>query len=211
MSNPTKEATTATRDIMMRHRTLALTGDINPESTGDILVRMIELQGESSSPINLIIDTNGGQTDYALQLCDFMSLVIKAPIRGIALGACGSAATFILLHCNERLCTPNTRFSVHTGTRSGISVNIEESAAKKLKQLLKSLRENKKVTMGIYMDKLTPPAWEGKIISDKKKRKFVQKLVDRGDQTFNSWMSATEAIEAGLVTSIVRENLEIFQ
>jgi len=53
------------------------------------------------------------------------------------------------------------------------------------------------------------PAWTGET-TDEEKRRFVQGLIHRGDQEFNKWMSAEEAVESGLVAKIVSRPLDIF-
>ncbi|MEZ4200750.1 MAG: hypothetical protein R3B69_04210 [Candidatus Paceibacterota bacterium] len=50
-----------------------------------------------------------------------------------------------------------------------------------------------------------------KLPSDDQRREYVQKLIDRGDQPFDDWMSAEEAIEVGLVTEIINGKLDIFK
>ena len=97
--NPTDEG-------LLYRRTIVLGGEINRNSIDYVGQRMIALQMQSSDWINLIIDSNGGSLEAALQLGDLITIILTAPVRGIALGNCGSAATFIMLHCQERISTP---------------------------------------------------------------------------------------------------------
>ena len=139
------------------------------------------------------------------------STVLTASVRGIALGACGSAATFVMLYCNERLSTPYSRFLIHSGTRSKISIPIGQTTSENLEQQLRDVKATEEMVLGLYMSKLTPVAWSKKESTDKKRREYVQQLIDRGDQPFDDWMSAEEAIEVGLVTKIVHGKLDIFR
>jgi ATP-dependent protease ClpP protease subunit len=198
-------------NTFMSRRTVILSGEINHQSIGEVGQRMVELQARSPDRINLIIDSGGGSMDAALRLCDLMSTVLTAPVRGIALGACGSAATFVMLYCNERLSTPYSRFLIHSGTRSKISIPIGQTTSENLEQLLRDVKATEEMVLGLYMGKLTPIAWSKKEPTDEKRREYVQQLIDRGDQSFDDWMSAEEAIEVGLVTEIVHGKLDIFR
>lgn len=198
-------------ETFMSRRTVILSGEINYQTVGDVGQRLITLQARSPDKINLIIDSGGGGVDSALRLCDLMSTVMTAPVRGIALGSCGSAATFVMLYCNERISTPYSRFLIHSGTRSKISIPIGQTTSENLEQLLKEVKATEEMVFGLYMSRLSPPAWEKETTSDEQKRKFVQNLIDRGDQPFDEWLSAEEAVEVGLVTQVESGKLDIFK
>lgn len=211
MSKQKEDVANPALEAFMARRTVILSGEINHQSIGELGQRMIELQARSTDRINLIIDSGGGSIDFALYLCDLMSTVMTAPVRGIALGSCGSAATFVMLYCNERISTPYSRFLVHSGTRSKISIPIGQTTSENLEQLLKDVKATEEMVLGLYMSRLTPTAWTKKEPTDEERRGYVQKLINRGDQSFDNWMSAEEAIEVGLVTEIVNGKLDIFK
>lgn len=211
MSNEKEGAENPIFNIFMSRRTVILSDEINHQSIGEVGQRMVELQARSPDRINLIIDSGGGSMDAALRLCDLMSTVLTAPVRGIALGACGSAATFVMLYCNERLSTPYSRFLIHSGTRSKISIPIGQTTSENLEQLLRDVKATEEMVLSLYMSKLTPVAWSKEKPTDEMRREYVQQLIDRGDQSFDDWMSAEEAIEVGLVTEIVHGKLDIFR
>jgi ATP-dependent Clp protease, protease subunit len=210
MSKQNEESVNPAVETFLARRTVILTGDINHQSIGEVAQRLITLQARSPDRINLIIDSGGGSMDAALRLCDLMSTVMTAPVRGIALGSCGSAATFVMLYCNERISTPYTRFLIHSGTRSKISIPIGQTTSENLEQLLRDVKATEEMVLGLYMSKLTPTAWSKEMPANEKRREYVQQLIDRGDQSFDEWMSAEEAIEVGLITKIVSEKLDIF-
>lgn len=193
----------------MSRRTVVLSGEITEQLVDDVRKQLIALQALSPDRINLIIDSVGGDAYQALLLCDLISTIMTAPVRGIALGSCGSAATFVMLHCNERISTPSSRFLIHSGTRSKISVPIGQTTSENLEQLLKEVRSTEEKVLGLYTTRLTVPVWTGET-TDEEKRRFVQGLIDRGDQPFNQWLSAEEAVKIGLVTGIVSGKLDIF-
>ena len=198
-------------DIFMNRRTVVLSGDIDHQSIGDVAQRLTTLQAHSSDPINLLIDSGGGITDAALHLCDLISTIMIAPVRGIAFGSCGSAATFIMLFCNERICTPYSKFLIHSGTTSEISIPIGKTTSENLEQLLRDVKSTEEMVLGLYMSRLTPASWERKKPTEEKRREYVQKLINRGDQPFDNWMSAEEAVEVGIITEIVHGKLDIFK
>lgn len=197
-------------EALKLRRTLVLSGEINRDSMRVLSEQLISLQMISNDRINLIIDSGGGETSPALTFCDLLSALITAPVRGIALGSCGSAATFVMLHCNERVSTPYSRFVIHSGMVSQISVPINQTTSVDLEQLLLKVKATEEKVIRLYMNRLTPPAWKKSQPKEAEKREFVRKLIERGDQRFNDVLSAEEAIQVGLVTEIIREKLDIY-
>lgn len=196
-------------DGMMDRRTVVLGGEINHQSVSNIGQRLITLQMHSPDIINLIIDSGGGSVDAALQLCDLMTTVMTAPVRGIALGECGSAATFVMLYCQERLSTPYSRFLIHSGTRSKITIPINQTTSENLEQLLRDVKATEEIVTQLYMSRLTPAVWTEQTTGEER-RAFVQNLIARGDQRFDCWMSAEEAVKVGLIERVVHDKLNIF-
>jgi ATP-dependent protease ClpP protease subunit len=121
-------------------RTLVLSGKITRDSMRALREELLSLQIISNERINLIIDSGGGETSPALTFCDWLTTLITAPVRGIALGSCGSAATFVMLHCNERVSTPYSEFVIHSGMVSQISIPIKPTSLEDLEQLLKEVK-----------------------------------------------------------------------
>ncbi len=183
---------------LLKRRAIALDGDINHELTDSVGHKMLELQLESSEPIDLIIDSGGGSDSAAFKLCDFMSHILVAPVRGITFGECSSAATFVMLHCTERWGTPNSRYLIHSG-RADVSLTVSQSTAAKVEELLRDLKRDEERVIKMYMAKL------------KKSRKEILRLIARGDQSFDQHLSAEEALEIGLINRIVEGKLDIFK
>lgn len=193
----------------MRHRTVTLTGDIDYKQSVDVMKRMLALQIAGNSPINLIIDSMGGSVDSALRICDLMTTVLTAPVRGIALGFCGSSATYVMLHCTERLSSPNSQFLLHSGSVDKISVPIGLNTTQHLQHLKSEAETRWETKIRLYMQRLTPTAWNDRT-TEEEKRTFIHNLIGRGDQRFDNWIFANEAIEAGLIQRIVTDKLDIF-
>ena len=196
---------------MMSRRTVFMEGELTPKLMSDVSSRMLELQLRSHDPINLIINSGGGHVFPALALCDLMTDFMTAPVRGIVKGSYGSAATFIILHCHERVATRYSRFLLHSGNRGGIALPIGSATSKMAEQLVRDIKGVEDIVMEQYIERLTPTAWKKKKPSAPKQREYVQTLLDRGDQDYDGWMSAREAIEVGLITDIITKKLDIFQ
>ncbi len=101
-------------DHLSSHRTVVLTGELTDESPASLSRQMMLLRLESADPITMVIDSGGGDTIASLAFCDFMQYVLEAPVHGIVTGMCGSAATFILLHCEKRLGMPHSLYLIHS-------------------------------------------------------------------------------------------------
>ncbi|MES2966549.1 MAG: ATP-dependent Clp protease proteolytic subunit [Patescibacteria group bacterium] len=196
-------------EAMLARRTVILSDEINHSSIAELRHNLLQLQTYSNDSITLIIDSGGGCLEASLSLCDFMATVMTAPIRGVAMGRCGSAATFIMLHCDERVGTLYSRFLVHSGTRSKITVPINNTTDQHFKQLQRELNATEKMVLQLYIEKLTPKTWTKEISNDDRK-KFVRDVTARGDQRFDEWLSVQEAIDIGLIESVVTGKLGIF-
>lgn len=205
----TSSVPTIFNDLMSK-RTVVISGKIVKDNIDDVIRRLIALQTLSHEPIYLIIDSSGGSIHFALRLCDLMTTLITAPIKGVAMGLCGSAATFIMLHCDERIGTPYSKFLIHSGYRDQISIPIDQSTADNLELLLKETKNLEEEAIDLYMRKLTPHTWSDNT-SNENKRTYVKELIKRGDQNFNNWMSAKEAEEVGLINNIIVDKLDIFK
>lgn len=186
-------------DKLMEYRTVVFAGKIKREMCGRTLDRLTLLQFRSASePIKLLINSGGGDIDAAIDLCDFMDHVLTVPIHGVVIGECSSAATFVLLSCSVRKATQHSRFVIHSGTTGGVEFKMDKMTPKNLTDLTEEATNTAKMVVGFYAQKL------GKSTSE------VEKLIERGDQRFNSALTAQEAMEVGLITQIVEGKLDIF-
>lgn len=183
---------------MMKKRTLVLEGKVTAEKVNDLIFRMLHLQHESSDPITLLIDSGGGHINSAMKLCDFMTSVLHAPVKGVVVGMCGSSATYILLHCNTRVGTKYSRYVIHSGRKEECTIPVNGSVDGILEQLRTETKRLEKVLTQMYRRKL------------KISKKEAAALFARGDQTFDAVMWAKEAVKIGLIETIIKEKLPIF-
>ncbi|MFT7506970.1 MAG: ATP-dependent protease ClpP protease subunit [Acidimicrobiales bacterium] len=185
-------------DNLMDRRTIVLADKITSKSIGEICNQILTLQTISNDEIFLIIQSGGGNTHSALTMCDMMTHLITAPITGIALGDCHSAATFIMLHCDTRIALPHAKFIIHSGTISGVSTRMDDAAEEEVKHLLQDIQRTSKEVVKVYMDRLG------------KSKAQVEAIIARGDQSFDNALSAEDAMKIGLVQKIQTGKLPIF-
>lgn len=192
------DATDPIAEGMLRRRVAGLIGGIKPKQTADLLGNLTRLQLESLDPINLVIDSAGGDADEAFAVHDFIRYMMTAPVHALVLGTCDSAATFVLLACESRRSMPHAHFMIHSGTISNISMKLDRMSEPRAEMLLAEMKTYSEYISDFYCGALNLP------------RERIDKLIARGDQQFNNKLSAKEALEVGLITEIVKERLPIF-
>lgn len=93
-------------------RSILLSGEITEEVGNAISSQLLELDSISDSPIQLFINTPGGDVTSAFMIYDALQ-IITSPVNGIVSGACLSAGLFILQGCHERAAFTNASFMYH--------------------------------------------------------------------------------------------------
>lgn len=185
------------RDALMQRRTIPIVGEINKKSVGDALERMFKLQLQSNEPITLMIDSGGGNTYEALRLCDYMKLVLSVPFHAYVVGTCMSSATFILLSCEVRVGTPHARFLVHNGRYDGSSFSHSNMDAE-LEACRREIRKTEDLVVAFYESALG------------KGKPEVRAMMARGDGKFDDYLTAYEALSAGLIDKILDGKIGVF-
>jgi|SRR3989338_5600 len=184
-------------DRLLQRRIVAL-GHIDEKEASRVGLNLLRLQLASSDPAYLVISSTGGSLDAAMSLCDTIQYAFEMPVHALVDGHCASAATFILLACKERLAMPHCRFLIHSGMVSGISLRTDDVTERKVERLLQETKKTTEMVIDFYADKL------------KKSRSEIKELIARGDEQFDNYLSAAEALEIGLITSIVNSKLGLF-
>jgi ATP-dependent protease ClpP protease subunit len=186
-------------DQLMSNRTVILEGKITRQQCNTVLNRLLALQFDSpTEAVKLVINSGGGDSDAALDLCDFIDHVLTVPIHAIVIGECSSSATLILLSCTTKSATRHSRFVIHSGTLGGVEFTTDNMTNKKLADLTREATNYVQMVKEYYARKLG--------VGDN----IVEKLLARGDQTFDNALSAEEALQVGLITDIIEGKLDIF-
>ena len=171
----------------LKTRTILLTGEINKTLGEKIIRQLLLLEDMNDEPIKVFIDSPGGDADAGFAIFDMMRFV-KPDVYTIGMGLVASAGALILLAApkEKRLSLPNAHFLIHqplSGMR-GVATEIEIHA-KELEKLRKKINE---------------------LIADETGQNIakVEKDTDR-----DFWMNAQEAIDYGLVSSIIKSRAEL--
>ena len=142
---------------------------------------------DDKSPITIYVNSPGGSADSGFAIYDILRF-IKPPVRTVCNGLCASAAVLIYLAApkERRFCTPYSRFLLHQpstqlmGAASDIEINANE---------IIRLRES-------YNN-----------IVAQETGKTVEQVTRDADRDF--WLTASQAIEYGLVGRITKSCAEM--
>lgn len=182
----TEDKKPATADVqiqekLLKTRSILLSGEIDKESADTIIKQLLVLDGESSEPIKLFINSPGGDVDAGYAIFDMVRF-IKSPVTMIGMGLVASAAVLVLLAvpAKRRIGLPNSTYLIHqpmSGMR-GVATAIEIHA-----QHLEKLRSK--------LDLL---------ISTETGKSIEEVTLDTER---DHWLSADEAQAYGLVSRII--------
>lgn len=135
---------------------------INEYSAENLIKGLLILQHQSTEkPINLIINTMGGNVYQAMAMYDAIKSS-PCEIIATATGALMSSGTLIIQAADVRMATPNTTFMIHNGSDSydGETINFERWA-----EFSKTMRSR---FYDIYAERsgLDKAYWRRKCVSD---------------------------------------------
>jgi ATP-dependent Clp protease protease subunit len=172
----------AVYNVLMKKRTLVLSCDMDEYIISELIASLLVLEKEDeTAPVNLIIMSWGGSLADGLGLYDVMKS-LSCPINTYAIGkACSAGALVLAAGTGLRAAYPSTRIMIHQpsgGTHLGTVSDTRIAQDNDL-------------------------SW---------KKLFLEALAESTGQTFkrisrdcerDKWMSATEAVEYGLVDEVV--------
>lgn len=168
-------------------RTVLIHGEITSRLAQEVTAQLLAMAAESDEGITIFLHSNGGHVEAGDSIHDIVRFVRPA-VTMVGTGWVASAGTHIYLAAQKerRLCLPNTRFLIHQplGGVGGRATDIGIEA----EQILK-MRERLNRTIA----EATGQPLEQ-----------IAKDTER-----NHWMSASEAIEYGIVSRVVRSADEL--
>ena len=165
---------------LIQERIIFIDGVIDEELANGVVAQMLYLDAQShTDPINIYINSPGGSVTDGLAIFDTSEL-IKAPIRTVCIGMAASMGAVLMLMGKERCMTKRARMMLHqpAGNASG---NVEEIRINY--EMIESLKKE------LY-----------KIVEENSKLSKVEDLFK-----FDTWYTADEALEAGLINTILNE------
>lgn len=185
-----KKAATADpfSEKFIKTRQIILTGEVNKDLADSIARQLLILDAEDSeSPIYMYIDSPGGDVDAGFAIFDIIRFV-KAPVYLIGMGLIASAATLILLAApkERRLGLPNSRYLIHQplGGMRGVATDIE-IYAKDMEKIKGKLNKLIADETGTALEQVTK------------------------DTERDYWLDSQEAVNYGLISSIVTKKDEL--
>ncbi|HUN45234.1 MAG TPA: ATP-dependent Clp protease proteolytic subunit [Stellaceae bacterium] len=186
-SKEKRPAETFTNELetrLLKGRKVMIFGEINDKMARDVVARILALVDESSEPIQIYVNSPGGHVESGDSIHDIIKFVrTKVPVHMIGTGWVASAGALIYSagEKKHRYCLPNTRFLLHQpmGGVQGPAADIAIEA----REIIKT-RER----LSQIMAEETGQPLER-----------VRKDTER-----NYWMTATEAVEYGLATKIIK-------
>ncbi len=173
---------------LLRERIIFLNGEVNDTMSALICAQLLLLEAESQKkPINLYINSPGGSMTSGLAIYDTMQF-IHAPVHTLCMGTARSMGSFLLMagEPGHRSALPNASLHVHQplggfqGQASDIFIQAEE------------MRKTKHKVIEFYARHC------GRTYEE------VERKLDR-----DCFMDAQEALEWGLIDSILQKNASI--
>jgi ATP-dependent Clp protease, protease subunit len=170
-----------------RSRTVLVFGAISDVSASDVARRLIALDADAPTPIQMLVSSPGGHLESGDAIHDIIRF-ITAPVHMIGTGWVGSAAVHLYLSVprERRYCLPNTRFLIHQpsggagGQASDIAIHAQEI-----------LKARERIARAIARE-------TGRSLQD------VLADIER-----DRWLSAQEAVDYGLVGRIIEHKAEL--
>lgn len=167
---------------LLKDRIIFLTGEINDSMANIIISELLYLDNLSNEDIYLYINSPGGSITSGMSIYDTMHF-INSKVYTIGLGMCASMAAFLLSSGDERYALPNTEVMIHQplGGAQGQATDIKIAAERiiKLKEKL------------------------NKILADNTHQP-LEKIYN--DTERDNFLSASEALDYGLIDKIINKN-----
>ena len=184
----TQESTSEVMNTkFLKTRQILLSGEVNKALAEKIVRQLLVMEADSDEPIRIYIDSPGGDVDAGYAIFDMIRFV-KAPVYCIGMGLVASAGALILLAADKsrRIGLPNSHYLIHqplSGIK-GVATDIEIHA--------QELEKTKAKINDLIAQETGKPLEQ------------VAKDTDR-----DYWLSATEAMEYGLISKVVSKREEL--
>ncbi|MDS0526041.1 ATP-dependent Clp protease proteolytic subunit [Clostridium sp. SHJSY1] len=182
-----KETSSVVLEKLLQSRSIVISGEINQVLADKVSTQLLILQEMGDEPIKLFINSQGGHVEAGDTIHDMIKFV-KPRVIVIGTGWVASAGITIYLAANkeDRYSLPNTRYMIHQplGGFRGQATDIAIEA-KEILLLRKRINTIISTATGQPLEK-------------------VEKDTDR-----NYWLSASEAVEYGIVNKVISSYEEL--
>lgn len=177
-------------DSILQSRRLFICDGISNALAEDIIKKIWFLEQNSpGKPILLILNSPGGSVDAGFAIWDQLKM-ISSPVTTLVTGMAASMASILMLAAapGKRFATPKARVMIHQPSLSGVIQGQATDLEIQAKEILKT----KKMLIEMYIEATGKPY------------DMIEKAIDR-----DTWYSAAEAKEFGLINQIVNSYSEI--
>lgn len=171
-------------------RRIFISDQVDDESAEKIIRQLWYLDLiNPGKPILFVINSPGGSVDSGFAIWDQVKL-IKSPVKTLVTGLAASMGSVLSLCAakGHRYATPRSRIMIHQPLLSGVVKGQATDLDIQAQELLKT----RKTLVELYVE------------ATGKDAAFVEKAIDR-----NTWMTAKEAKDFGLLDKIVNSLGEI--
>lgn len=176
--------------FLLDKRLIFFSDVVTDKSANEIIRRLWYLEfSKPKKPILLVINSPGGSVDSGFAIWDQIKM-ISSPVTTLVTGLAASMGSILSLVAEpkRRFATPNARIMVHQPLIS----NVVEGQATDLKIQAEQILKTRSHIASLYAEAT------GKEIA------VIEKTIDR-----DTWMSAKEAVDFGLLDGIVSSYKEI--
>ena len=184
---PTTPLSDPIRERLFKNRNIIISGEVNQRLAASVTAQLLAMAAASDEPITIFINSQGGHVESGDTIHDMIRFV-KPRVRMVGTGwvASAGALIFVAVPREDRFCLPHTRFLLHqpAGGAGGTAADIDIEAREILKMRERLNR--------VFAEQTGQP---------------LERIVD--DTRRNFWLGATEAIEYGLVGSIIATSDEL--
>lgn len=120
---------------LLEQRKVFLISDVDAESVGKVTKELLYLDGLNHDPIDLYVDTIGGDVYSILGLYDTIRKHLTSKVNVITLSTAQSAGACIVAICGtgKRIAGPNSTFMLHessasaSGKSSDLEIDVKET------------------------------------------------------------------------------------
>ena len=171
---------------LMMDRIIFLSGEVNADKMDTIVAQMLFLESLNHEPINLFINSGGGECYSGLELVSVMRY-IKSPVYTTVLGLAASMGAVIASNGEKgyRKAFPYSRFMVHQPS-SGVGYSTFRDQQIHLKE----------------MESLKHDLYEVLSQNSGQSIEEIESLCDR-----DNWMKPQEAIKLGFLDEVVMRSI----
>ncbi|NDD57978.1 MAG: ATP-dependent Clp protease proteolytic subunit [Chlamydiae bacterium] len=172
-------------EVLLKARRILLSDPVDSDSAKDIIRKLWFLElSDPGKPILFVINSPGGSVDSGFAIWDQIQM-ITSPVTTLITGLAASMGSVLSLSAapGKRFATENSRIMIHQPSINGVIRGQATDLDIQAKEILKT----RNALVNLY------------VRSTGKDAKTIEKAIDR-----DTWMSAHEALEFGLLDRIVK-------